>query len=408
MTAATRRNLVILTASHAIQDLYGGSVPAILVFFVVQRHFSYLEATGLILAATVSSSLLQPLFGVLVDSHDLDWVSPVGLAMAAVGIGLCGVMGGYPSTWLAIAFSGVGTAAYHPGAARMARLVTAGGTRGMSVFSTGGNVGFTLGPLIAAPLILSLGLRATPLLAIPGVAMAAVMLLLLRSASRTTPSVSAGLRPRSAGQDQWGGFARVTSAVITRSAAFFGIAAFAPLYWRHDLGASTGLSEIALTCFLGAGVVGALIGGAVADRQGRWRTVRAGNALLVPALLLLVVASPLLGPVLALPLLVVVGISLQVPHSVLVVLGQDYLPDRTGTAAGVTLGLAMTAGGLVAPALGVFADHFGLRIVLVMLVAFPVAALAVALRARDPRPGIPADATATRRVPALTTDMSSP
>ena len=103
-----------------------------------------------------------------------------------------------------------------------------------------------------------------------------------------------------------------------------------------------------------------------------------------------------------------VGISLQVPHSVLVVLGQDYLPNRTGTAAGVTLGLAMTAGGLVAPALGVFADHFGLRIVLVMLVAFPVAALAVALRARDPRPTIPADATATRPVPALATDMSSP
>jgi MFS transporter, FSR family, fosmidomycin resistance protein len=102
-----------------------------------------------------------------------------------------------------------------------------------------------------------------------------------------------------------------------------------------------------------------------------------------------------------------VGISLQMPHSVLVVLGPDYLPNRTGTAAGVTLGLAMTAGGLVAPALGVFADHFGLRFVLVMLVAFPVAALVVALRTRDPLPGIPVDAPPTRPA-ALATHVQSP
>lgn len=198
----------------------------------------------------------------------------------------------------------------------------------------------------------------------------------------------------------------MTFAVITRSAAFFGIAAFAPLYWRGDLGASTALSEIALTCFLGSDVVGALLGGAIADGQGRWRTVRAGNVLLVPALLLLVLASLVMGPVFSLPLLVLVGVSLQMPHSVLVVLGQDYLPNRTGTAAGVTLGLAMTAGGLVAPGLGVFADHFGPRFVLVMMVAFPVAALAVALRTRDPRPGIPVDMPAARPAAALATYTS--
>jgi FSR family fosmidomycin resistance protein-like MFS transporter len=326
--------------------------------------------------------------------------------MSAVGIGNCGVVGDYPLTWLAIAFSGVGTAAYDPGAARMASVVTAGRTRGMSIFSTGGNVGFTLGPLISAPLILSWGLRATPLLAIPGLAMAGGVLPLLRSASRATQAGPAGSRPTSAGRDQWKGFARVTFAVITRSAAFFGIAAFAPLYWRGDLGASTALSEIALTCFLGSGVVGALLGGAIADGQGRWRTVRAGNVLLVPALLLLVLASPVMGPVFSLPLLVLVGVSLQMPHSVLVVLGQDYLPNRTGTAAGVTLGLAMTAGGLVAPGLGVFADHFGPRFVLVMMVAFPVAALAVALRTRDPRPGIPVDMPAARPAAALATYTS--
>ena len=385
MVAATRRNLAILTASHAVQDLYGGSVPAILVFFVAQRHFSYLQATGLILAATVSSSLLQPLFGLVVDARDQDWISPVGLTTAAIGIGLCGLFQSYPLTWLAIAVSGIGTAAYHPGAARLARIVTSGGTRGMSVFSTGGNVGFTLGPLVCAPLILAFGLGATPFLAIPGVVMAVTMLVALRPVAAERGGPRPAVRARVRGGDDWGGFTRVTIAVVTRSAVFFGVAAFAPLYWRHDLRASTNLSEVALACFLGAGVIGALLGGTVADRFGRWRIVRLGNLALIPALLLLQ-GSRGLGPVASLVPLVLVGITLQMPHSVLVVLGQDYLPDRSGTAAGVTLGLAMTAGGLVSPLLGVVADHFGPAVVLLLLVVTPAVALAFILRCRDPRP----------------------
>ncbi|MFB9840559.1 MFS transporter, partial [Actinoallomurus acaciae] len=115
-----RRTLTLLVGTHVVDDLYQGAVPALLPFLVAERHYGYAQATGITLAATFLSSILQPGFGVLTDRRRAPWLVGAGLLTAGVGIGLCGLGGGYWTTWLAVALSGVGVAAYHPEAARAA------------------------------------------------------------------------------------------------------------------------------------------------------------------------------------------------------------------------------------------------------------------------------------------------
>ncbi|SFE90617.1 MFS transporter, FSR family, fosmidomycin resistance protein [Actinacidiphila alni] len=85
------------------------------------------------------------------------------------------------------------------------------------------------------------------------------------------------------------------------------------------------------------------------------------------------VAGVLLVPGPALYLFVALtSAGLYVPFSLQVTLGQDYLPSRVGTASGVTLGLAVSVGGVATPLFGALADATSLRVALLPLIALPV------------------------------------
>src|SRR5262249_61780542 len=95
-----------------------GAVPAMLPFFIRERHLGYTAAAGLVLAQTISSSVLQPLFGGLTDRRSASWLMPAGVAVASAGLVAATLLPTYGLVWLAIAVSGVGVAAYHPEGAR--------------------------------------------------------------------------------------------------------------------------------------------------------------------------------------------------------------------------------------------------------------------------------------------------
>jgi len=112
-------------------------------------------------------------------------------------------------------------------------------------------------------------------------------------------------------------------------------------------------------------------------------TIQLGNTLLLPALIALLACNDKHW---ALPLVFLVGLVTNLPFAVLIKLGQDYLPTRPGTAAGVTLGLAVSAGGLFLPILGLLADHHGPRGALIVLTILPLAAIAVSTLLHEPPP----------------------
>src|SRR5712691_3064192 len=165
-----------LAAGHLGTDLASGALPALLPFLTDRFSLSYTLAAGLMLASAASSSLVQPLFGIWSDRRGAIWLLPAGVAVSGVGIALASAASSY---WLVLVFvviSGLGVAAYHPEGSKLAAY--ASGRRrasGMSAFAIGGNVGFALGPTIATPLVLWLGLRGGLLLAIPSLAIAAAL-----------------------------------------------------------------------------------------------------------------------------------------------------------------------------------------------------------------------------------------
>ena len=332
-------------AAHAIDDLYQGLVPACVPYFVLDRHYGYVAASGLALAATLGAALPQFVIGFAVDRYPLGWMAGAGVSLAGVGLGLSGALPGYALVWMLLFASGLGVAMFHPAAGKAARHAAGDSASAMSIFATGGNVGFFLAPALATPALDAMGLGATVLFIPPAVLTGFV---LLRHQQHTAPVRSTA----AAGADRWRPFLLLTAVEITRSVTFFAISTFIELYWIAHLHASRPVAGVALTCFLTGGIAGTLLGGRLADRFGLTRTILVGNAAAIPALIALR-ACPGAGSGLAAA--VAAGVTVRIPFSVLVKLGQDYLPSRPGTASGVTLGLAVSAGGLAAPVFGAVA-----------------------------------------------------
>ena len=150
------------TAAHAIDDMYQGLVPASVPYFVLDRHYSYVAASGLALAATLGSSLPQPVIGLLVDKWRLGWMAAAGVGLAGVGAGLSGLAPAYPMVWLLLLASGLGVAMFHPAAGTSARADAGGSASAMSIFAAGGSAGFFLAPVLATPALVSRSWRHRP------------------------------------------------------------------------------------------------------------------------------------------------------------------------------------------------------------------------------------------------------
>src|SRR6478609_6638908 len=151
------RRMRLWAAAHAVDDMYQGLVPASVPYFVLDRHYSYVAASGLTLA--------------------------------------------YPVVWLLLLASGLGVAMFHPAAGTSARARAGESASAMSIFAAGGSAGFFLAPVLATPALVSLGLGATALFIPPALL---IGLVLLRHHQRAVARAA----PRSigTGPDRWAPF----------------------------------------------------------------------------------------------------------------------------------------------------------------------------------------------------------
>ncbi len=365
-----RRAMGALSAGHLFTDLNQGAVASLLPFLISERGISLTAAGALVFAATVSSSVVQPLFGVFSDRRPIPALMPLGVLLAGVGMALVGVVPGYPQIFLCIVLSGIGVAAFHPESARFANYVSGSRrARGMSLFSVGGNAGFALGPVVATPLVLLFGLPGTVFLALPAALMAAALFHEIPRMRGFAPEGAANGSEESApAPEHWGPFARMIGVVAVRSFVYFGLVAFVASYYERVLDTTPAFGNAALTLMLFGGAAGTLIMGPLADRFGR-RAVVATSMLALPPL---IVGFTLSGPYVGMALLVLAGAATVGTFGVTVVMGQEYLPGRIGLAAGVTMGLSIGLGGVGAPLLGLLADRSGLPAAMLAIAALPV------------------------------------
>lgn len=391
-----RGGLATLAAGHGCVDLCQGAVPALLPFLIAERGLSLTAAAALITASTIGSSLVQPLFGLWSDRLGSPVLLPAGVAIGSIGIGVAGLVPSYGLLAAALVLGGLGVAAFHPEGARYAGLVSGGQrSRGMSYFAVGGNAGFALGPALVTPVVATLGLGATPLLALPGLTVSILLLARLGRLRELARAAAPTRLVREATQsaDAWGPFSLLVGAAVSRTTAFFALQAFVPVFLIRELGASTATAGLALTAMLVAGALGTLVGGHWADRIGRRRLLVGAMIPLVPLLALL----PHVGLPAAFVVLAGIGFAVDLPFSTTIVLGQDYLPRNASLSSGITYGLAIGLGGVAAAALGALADATSTRAVLEGL---PILALAAGLLAASlpstpaPKPLTPEPAVA--------------
>lgn len=377
-TRSARRGSGLLAYSHVTVDFSQGAIAALVPFLVLDRGWSYAAAAGIVLAFSLVSSIVQPVFGVLGDKWRLRWLVPVSIFLAGAGIAAIGVFGSFWVTAVVVAVSGVGVAAFHPAGAGRAREISGGDHVMMSWFSLGGNIGFALAPLAVAASIGVFGLKASPLLMIPAVTGVLAVVMIGRVQS---PADCAVNEARTAvGRDDWSSFARMSMAIICRSIVFVGMGSFIVLFMHQYRGVDGGLASASLFVFYLGGAFGTAIGGHLARRWPRTTILRWSYLLAVP-----VIAGMLLVPgPLAWLFVAPASIVLYVPFSLHVPLGQDYLPQHMGTASGITLGLAVSVGGVASPVIGALADRIGLEYALFPLIVLPAVAFLVQLGMKDP------------------------
>jgi FSR family fosmidomycin resistance protein-like MFS transporter len=368
-----KRAMGLLSGGHLATDLASGTLPALLPFFKERFDLSYTLTALLILASTVASSIIQPLFGHWSDQRRLLWLLPAGVGVAGLGIGIGAAM---PSYWLLLVFvviSGLGIAAFHPEASKCASY--ASGRRrasGMSLFSVGGNIGFGLGPIVAVPLVNWLGMEGGLLIAVPTTLVAVI---LTRQLPRLV-DLSTDVRARAVreGENNRRAMTTLLTVITLRSVSTYALITFVPLYLVEQ-GHSKAYASHLLAAMLLTGGVGTLLAGPLADRVGRRPVLVVSTALCAACTAVFIEVGGVVGAV----ALAGVGLSTIATYGVTTLMGQEYMPRNLGMASGLSIGLSIGLGGVAAVILGAVADSLDLRSALWISVAAPVVGVALAL-----------------------------
>ena len=365
-----------LAAGHLLVDFNQGALAALLPILIATYHFNYAIAATLVFAMNLVSSIVQPLFGYLSDHRQTSGVIVWAILIAGIGFCFLGWVSDYSLLILGVLVCGLGIAAYHPDAAKLVNgLAFQKKGRAMSLFSFGGNLGFAIGPIILTFIVNQSGIHGITFLLIPTVLIALILVLILYQIQQTsvetplhkkkTESVSKQRRDSS----DWRHFSILSVTLFGRSIVFYGLNTFLTLYWIHILKQTNTSGSIALSLLFIVGSIGTLLGGRLADQFGYTIVIKSA---FVGLPLLLLALSLTRNVVVANLILLPLGLLVFMPYSAMVILGQRYLPQQMGLASGVTLGLAVSVGGIMSPLLGLIADATNLVIVLQVLAVIAI------------------------------------
>jgi len=363
--------LFLLSLGHLCTDLVQGALPALLPYLKDRFSLSYAATGTILLAAQLTSSVIQPLFGYVTDRRPFPILLPLGCLVSGIGIALLPLSPSFPWLITIVTFLGIGTAAFHPeGFKATACITSVKRATGMSFFSVGGNLGFAIGAPAAIFLVSRWGLPGASALIVPAAIAAALFLPALphirkritEASARAYSPVDNGVRrPMYA-------VSLIVLIVVFRSWTQLGLAAYIPFLYREELTRNPDFVATLLFLFLGAGAVGTLAGGPIADRIGHRKMLFLSLVLQVPLIFLFLSATGWAVFVLA----AAVGATIVSTFSVTIVMAQEIFPLRMATASGTIAGFAIGTGGIGVTLLGLVADRYGVPAAVHLINLLPI------------------------------------
>jgi len=357
--------LVAVSAGHLINDLLQSLLPAIYPMLKNDFRLDFWQIGLLTLANQITASLLQPLVGHFLDRRPQPHALAFGMAITLGGLLMLALAHRFALLVGAAALIGVGSAIFHPESSRIARAAS-GGRHGLaqSLFQTGGNFGSSLGPLLAAFVVLPYGRHSISwfgVLALIGIATlwrvgAWHADVRQQTGSRTLP---AARHPSVSSGDVRRSMIILVALVFSKFIYLSSLVNYYTFFLIHRFGVSIQQAQLHLFAFLAAVAVGTFAGGPIGDRIGRKAVIWVSILGVLPFSLLLPYASLTWTAVLA----VLIGLIISSAFSAILVYAQELLPGRVGLVAGLFFGFAFGIGGLGAAALGKLADVVGLDLV---------------------------------------------
>lgn len=345
-----------IAGAHFVHDTYTAFLAPLLPLLQDKLGIGYTLAGSLAIFLQLPS-LLNPFIGYLADKANLRWFIILAPAVTGTLMSFIGLAPSYLVLVFLLLAAGISIACFHaPAPAMIAKVSGPRVGKGMSVFMASGELGRTLGPVMAVAGVGWFALEGIWRLAFVGWAVSIILYLRLHNIqdTRKNESVQATMAEfRAAGQKV---FPPLVLIMVGRVLLQVSLTIYLPLFVSDELGLSLWLAAISLTILEAAGVVGALTSGTISDKYGRSRILTI--VLIVAPLLML---AFIYGPTwLAVPLLIALGVTALSPQPVFLALVQDKFPDNRALGNGTFLALnfLIRAGGIWV--VGLLADQFGL------------------------------------------------
>jgi FSR family fosmidomycin resistance protein-like MFS transporter len=380
--------LVSLSLCHFLNDMNQSLVPAMYPILKEAYRLDFAQIGMITLAFQLTASLLQPVVGIITDRRPQPFSLPIGMACSLVGLVMLSFANSYTLILLSAALVGVGSSVFHPESSRVARMAS-GGRYGFaqSLFQMGGATGSSVGPLLAAFIVVPRGqgsiawFSLAALLAI--VLLASVSLWYSRQPAMAArrgrranaPAAATAAQPQLPRGKVIGAFAVLLVLLFSKNVYTSSLTSYYTFYLIHKFQVSIQDAQMLLFLFLGAVALGTFAGGPIGDRIGRKPVIWVSILGTFPFALMLPYAGLMWTAILS----VLIGSILASAFSAIVVYAQELLPGHVGMVSGMVFGFSFGLGGLGAAALGRIADATGIETVYQVCSFLPLIGLLTAL-----------------------------
>lgn len=356
--------LAALSVAHLLNDLVQSMIPALYPLFKENYQLDFVQIGLITLAFQVTSSLLQPILGFVTDRKPWPYAMVAGMCSTLAGLLMLSFAHSYAIVLLAAGLIGLGSAVFHPEATRMARHAAAG-RQGLAqgVFQVGGHIGYSVGPLLAAAVVMPRG--QTSLSWFSGVVLVAMLVMgwlgSRYSAMRREQKSSSTHAEETASHGLPHGRVLLAMAVlvmllISKNGYTAAFTSYYTFYLIERFGIEIQLSQIMLFLYLVVGAIGVIVGGMIGDKIGRDRVIWLSILGSLPFALMLPHADLFWTGVLS----IIVSFIMSSAFSAILIYAIDLVPHRVGLVGGLFYGLSFGLGGVAAAGIGLLADKIGI------------------------------------------------